>query len=645
MQAMKVFQPFRLDTINHCLWRAEERVRLTPRAFDVLRYLVEHAERLVTQDEILEALWPETYVNPEVIKQYIRGVRKALGDDPEEPSYIETFPRRGYQFIAPVSDESAASSPSFSPKGIVGRNTALAELDVCLASALRGQRQAIFVTGEAGIGKTALVDVFQQATRRPNLRLARGQCIEGFGGKEAYYPILEALGSLVLSAEDGSLVQMLAKHAPTWLIQFSALVKAEQREALRRETLGTTRERMVREICEAFEVMAAQNPLVLILEDLHWVDASTLDLISALARRRGPAKLVIVGTYRPADVIISQSPLKALKQDLLVHNLCHEIALERLEESDVGEYLTEEFAECTFAAADLAKLVHRHSGGNALFMVGIVQSMLKKGVIAQLQGKWALTVPLEKIAPGVPETLQQLIQVQFEQLSMSEQGILRGASVAGDRFSVWAVTGALEIESSRIEDACEVLAEKQQFIKAAGIHELANGEFSAHYEFRHSLYREVLYRQLSDVNRSKLHRLLGQRLKTLCTPSKPELAAELALHFEGGREYDQAISYLILAAENAARRFAHGDSIRALQLALELAQSLPARTRIELEIEVLQRMGDAHFALGAMSDSALAYETAAARAAQTGLKAAQVSALTSLMRPFGLIDPDQGLAA
>src|SRR3981189_3886212 len=93
---MKVFQPFGLDTVNHCLWRAEERVRLTPRAFDVLRYLVEHAERLVTQDEILEALWPETYVNPEVIKQYIRGIRKALGDDPEKPSYIETFSRRGY---------------------------------------------------------------------------------------------------------------------------------------------------------------------------------------------------------------------------------------------------------------------------------------------------------------------------------------------------------------------------------------------------------------------------------------------------------------------------------------------------------------------------------------------------------------------
>ncbi|HWS65129.1 MAG TPA: winged helix-turn-helix domain-containing protein, partial [Steroidobacteraceae bacterium] len=157
---MKTFQPFRLDTVNHCLWRAEERVRLAPRAFDVLRYLVEHAERLVTQDEILEALWPKTYVNPEIIKQYIRGIRKALGDDPEKPTYIENFSRRGYQFIAPVSDESAACSPSFSSNGIVGRKTALAELGACLASALRGQRQLVFVTGEAGIGKTTLVDAF-----------------------------------------------------------------------------------------------------------------------------------------------------------------------------------------------------------------------------------------------------------------------------------------------------------------------------------------------------------------------------------------------------------------------------------------------------------------------------------------------------
>src|SRR5580765_2314499 len=101
---MKQFDSFRLDTINHCLWHGEDRVSLTPKAFDVLRYLVDHADRLVTQDEVLGALWPETDVNPEVIKKYVLGIRKALGDRPDKPEFIETFPRRGYQFVAPVSE-------------------------------------------------------------------------------------------------------------------------------------------------------------------------------------------------------------------------------------------------------------------------------------------------------------------------------------------------------------------------------------------------------------------------------------------------------------------------------------------------------------------------------------------------------------
>jgi hypothetical protein len=112
---------------------------------------------------------------------------------------------------------------------------------------------------QAGIGKTTLVDLFQHhIQRQPNVRIARGQCIEGFGGIEAYYPMLEALGSL-LQQEDDSLVRTLAKRAPTWLIQFPALVEPEQRESLQREILGSTRERMVREICETLEVITAQR--------------------------------------------------------------------------------------------------------------------------------------------------------------------------------------------------------------------------------------------------------------------------------------------------------------------------------------------------------------------------------------------------
>jgi tetratricopeptide (TPR) repeat protein len=168
---------------------------------------------------------------------------------------------------------------------------------------------------------------------------------------------------------------------------------------------------------------------------------------------------------------------------------------------------------------------------------------------------------------------------------------------------------------------------------------------SAHYEFRHALYREGVYRHLSEVSRSRLHRLLAARLRVLCSPGKQQLAAELALHFEAGREYDLAIGHLILAAENAAARFAYRDSIQILQHALTLVPRVPVDRRAEVEIQLLERIGDAHYWLGAMVDCARAYEAAAARAARDGLIPARVNALSALVRPFGLIDPDRGIAA
>jgi TolB-like protein/DNA-binding winged helix-turn-helix (wHTH) protein/Flp pilus assembly protein TadD len=114
---MKSFNAFRLDTANHLLWRNGERVPIAPKGFDVLAYLVEHAGRVVTQDEILEALWPETHVNPEVLRKYILEIRKALGDRPDNPEFIQTVPKRGYRFVAPVTDESAAERPDLPTSG------------------------------------------------------------------------------------------------------------------------------------------------------------------------------------------------------------------------------------------------------------------------------------------------------------------------------------------------------------------------------------------------------------------------------------------------------------------------------------------------------------------------------------------------
>ena len=294
---MPDFPPFRLDPSNQCLWRLreaapDERILLPPKAFAVLRYLVAHAGQLVTQDELLEAVWPETHVQPEVLKSRIFEVRSALGDRPKTPRFIETLPRRGYRFIATVHDAPAAAPAVPVPPAdghLVGRAGMLETLRTCLHRAVHGQRQLVFVTGEPGMGKTALVDAFQQQATGavPGLRVAYGQCLEGYGGMEAYYPMLEALGELCRGAGGDAVVATLATHAPTWLVQFPALVTREYRDTLQQELLGTTRERMLREIAEMLETLTVARPLLLVLEDLQWVDPATVDLLAALANSTG----------------------------------------------------------------------------------------------------------------------------------------------------------------------------------------------------------------------------------------------------------------------------------------------------------------------------------------------------------------------
>ena len=655
---MKVFGPFRLDPANQCLWRGDVRITLTPKVFAVLRHLVQNPGRLVTQEELLEAIWPETYVQPEILRKYILELRKALGDDHKAPRFIETLPKRGYRFVAAMGEESA-TSPANGYPAPVGRAAELAALDQHLRRCLQANRQVVLVTGEAGIGKSTLLDAFEQRLGAQNgMRVARGQCVEGFGGKEAYYPILDAFGRLVRGVGAEEIIEVLSSQAPTWLIQFPSLLKAEQREALQREILGATRERMVREICEALETLTASHPLAVILEDLHWVDPSTLDLLSALARRRGPAKLLVLGTYRPVDVILLHSPLKGLRQDLVMHKLCSEIALERLAVDDVAGYLAGEFPGCSLPDG-LAELVHRHSEGNPLFMTAIVSDLVKSGLLACEQGTWTLTAPLEQIVPEVPETLQQMLEIQVERLDEAERRVLKSASVAGRRFSAWAVAAMLDTGVAEIEETCEGFAQRQQFLRPGRASAVLGSTQSAQYEFRHSLYREALYRRVPLAQRSRLHRTLAEKAEELLFPapaplrtatamldspavpdSRLELASELALHFEHGREFERAARYLILSAENAARRYAHRDAATILEHALGLLSGIAAETARTLEIEILEHISDARYAVGDLDGSAKADGAAAALAEELGWKVAQVNALTRLARVSAFSDPE-----
>jgi DNA-binding winged helix-turn-helix (wHTH) protein/tetratricopeptide (TPR) repeat protein len=658
--SMEEFPPFRLDTVNECLWRYgdggnDERVLLPPKAFAMLRYLVKHAGRLVTQNELLEALWPETFVQPEVLKSHIRDIRVLLGDDSKKPRFIETLPRRGYRFVARVSEGSAESTIELEPppRKLVGRHAALSRLRESLRSASRGQRQIVFVTGEPGIGKTALLDEFQRQAARdvPGIRLGRGQCVEGYGAKEAYYPVLEAFGLLCRGPAGEAVIQVLATHAPTWLVQFPGLVKREQREVLEREILGATRERMLREICEAVEMIASETLLLVILEDLHWTDPSTVDLLSALARRRQRAKLILIGTCRPVDLVISQHPLKAVKQDLLIHHLGQEIAVEPLDESDVAEYLE---AESRGAAVPvgLARLLHGHTEGNPLFMVAALEHMEQRGLIFHDNVTWKLKVRLEEIYLDVPESLRQMIEAQIERLSPEEQQVLELASLESggrSRFGVVPRAAMEGIEPEAFEKVCGELVRRHCILRAALSERLPDGTVTPYYEFVHELYREVCYQRITPGRRARLHRRLGEWAEAHLEQLS-DVAAWLAGHFEQAGDWPRAVKYLQLAADKASRRFEARQAAEILEHTLELAERLPRSDRAMREVEILKKLADTYAVFGIQFKTWPDFddlrileiqEALIARSAQHGLTDVQIGALIGLAFSAGWISSER----
>ena len=599
-----IFAPFRLDLVNEQLWQGEEVVPLRPKLFAVLRHLAEHAGRLVTQEELRKAVWPGTVVSESVLRGAIRELREVLGDDATAARFVETVPHRGYRFVAPLTVTSLIDTPALGARPIalqgiphlphsilVGREVELARLQGWLDRAVQGVRQVVFVTGEPGIGKTTLVDTFlTRAAGSAALRIARGQCVEHYGPSEAYLPVLEALRQLCRRPGGEQVIPLLSHYAPTWLAQMPGLLGEAELAAVQRRAHGATRERMLRELAEAIEALTAATPLMLVLEDLHWSDYSTLDLLSLLAQRRGPARLLLLGTYRPAEVIVSGHPLKALKQELRVHGRCEELPLGFFTEEEVAQYLAARFARQQLPA--LGRALHQRTEGNPLFLVNVVDEWVSQRLLVEAGGQWRLAARVEELAAGVPESLRQTIEKHLGRLTPEEQRMVEAASVAGVEFSTAAVAAGLEEQTERVEEWCEGLAKQEQFLQAHGTETFADGTVTGRYGFLHALYQQVLYERMAVVRRVRLHRRLGAWGERAYGEQGSDRTAELAVHFERGQDYARAVQYLTQAGENALRRSAHPEAIRLLTKGLEVLMTLPETPeRIQHELALQATLG------------------------------------------------------
>jgi DNA-binding winged helix-turn-helix (wHTH) protein/predicted ATPase len=607
-EAAIVFGPFRLLPAAKQLWRNGTRVEIRPMPLAVLIYLAQHPEQVVSGEELLKVVWAGTYVSHTVIRVCVREIRQALADEVANPHYLETIGRQGYRFIGYRQEQSSVARDQgsalsqqtsvtvlWSQAGnFVGREKELVRLHEWAAQAQRGQRRLILVSGEAGIGKSTLVNQFvSQVRAQTNMWVSLGQCAETYGRGEAYLPILEALGRLGREQGTARLTAVLHQHAPTWLMQLPALLTVAERETLQRHVAGATPERMLRELSEALEVLTADQLGILILDDLQWSDAATLAWVAAWARRPEPARLLLVGTYRPTDVVVHKHPLRGLVQELRAHGLCREMRLELLTEAEVAEYVRLRLADSPAVTA-LATHVYQRTDGNPLFLVNSLDALIQKRVVVEEAGQWRLRGDLASFESYIPNDLRQLITRQLEVLPAEEQRVLEVASVVGLIFTAAKVAAGCKQEEEVIEALCEHLARQGQFIEAREFAEWPDGTVSAGYSFRHALYRYVLYERLGRLQRMRLHQLLGERLEVAYRGQEAAVAGRLAAHFAQGRQYEKAVRYHQLAAEEALRRRGYEEVRQHCSQGLMLLEHLPATTgRARQELALLVTLGTA----------------------------------------------------
>lgn len=585
--------PVRLDAAEARAWRGDDLLALGPRAFALLQHLADRPGRLVTKAELFAAVWEGVAVTDAALTVCVSEIRRALGDDARMPRYVETVSRRGYRFIGPVAGIPArpAESPGVAPASarppMVGRAPHLQRLLSRLERARAGQRGTVFVTGEPGIGKTALLEAFLDRAAQAPGWIARGQCLQHHGAGETYLPILDALSHLGRGPGASRVVDLLARYAPTWLGQLPGL---SPRGARGEEPPGTP-ERMLRELGELVEALAADRPLVLALEDLHWSDHGTIDAIAWLSRRRESARVLIVGTYRPVDLIVGGHPLRGVAQELALRRHAESLPLELLDERAVADYLVARFGDRWAAPGmvrDLAGALHRRTDGHPLFLLTVADHAIQRGWLLRTLGGPTEAVSTDAIASTLPDTLRELIQQDVERLGAEEQRLLEAASVAGETFSAAAVAAAMALDVDAVETRCQRLASRDQFLKACGEAEWPDGTVAGVYGFRHSLHRDAVYERLPAGRRTRLHRRIAEREEVAWGSRTAERAAELAHRFGEAGDRRRAIDYRRLAAENALARRGYHEAVGHLTCALGMVERLSAtaeRTRLELDLQ------------------------------------------------------------
>lgn len=675
-QVMLHFGTYHLDLARQRLWQDGIALDLRPKAWQALLYLVQRPGELVTGDELLEMLWPQSDISPKTLTNLMGELRRVLGDDLSAPRVIQTVHRRGYRLIAPVRSGSVVPAAAASttadmgvgtgaadaqpsglsanlstlgwgsasqhrPRPLVGRAAELADIACLLGEASGGQRRMLLLAGDPGAGKTALIDAFVAQLEPAGVLLGRGQCVEQVGEREAFGPVLGLLAHLTSGTGGRQAVPQLRRCAPTWLVQMPWLLGdgtgngdggASDALQLRRSLAGAGPGRMVREFCALVEALAEQAPLVLVLEDLHWADAATVDLLAAVAQSTAPARLLVLASHQPVEAALRSHPLVPTARRLQAQGRLQRLDLQALDAAAVRDLLDQRF-QTPELTRQLGPLALQHSGGNPLFLSAALDHLIERGWVqpqpmdGEVAPRWQLTVELHRLDLDLPEHLRLMVAARFEGLEPATLQMLQAASAIGMEFNVQLLEAASGQTALALESACHELARKQLFLRARPPSTWPDGSTGSAYGFLHDVYRRVLYEGLPLPVQQLMHRRVAERLEQGWGQRAPEVAGALASAYARAAQPEAAARVLEMAAVVSYQRFAAAEAAAALEASLQQLDLLPdsderARTRTRLYLTLGPVSLAAH---GMAHPRALqSYQAAEALARRTGARREQL---------------------
>jgi DNA-binding winged helix-turn-helix (wHTH) protein len=589
------FPPYRLEFDSGLLFRDGHAVILRPKTWAMLRYLAARSGVIVPKEELIAAVWGNATVSDDALTRTVGELRQALRDDARRPRYIQTVHRRGFRFVAKIKKPGASTtaSPSRDARSgddiFVGRHRELAALDAAFRTAAAGRRQVVFVTGEPGSGKSALVHTFLERLRHSGqpVRIGWGRSKERVGARESFAPVRESLERLA-EYDDDLVRAALATFRGSQAEEHAADAGATERhESGPRVTVGRS---MGQAFADFVNTVSTDVPLVLAFEDLHWSDLGTVDVISDLAQQTEPrCRLLIVATCRQAEASVRNHPICDVISTLKVRGHCDLIELNGLSLGEVADYVQQRLRG---AAVDerVAPLVHRSSDGNPLFAGVLVDHLRECGSLVEAEGRWVLAAESESSQAEIPDGLRQVLEQQLRLITPAERALLDAGSVAGTVFDTAAVAAAVGASLPGVESLCERMSRTRSFVTAEGRHVWPDGTAGIRYRFVHSAYQRVLHDRLRPGRRALIHQRIAERLERAYRGRTREIAADLADHYLHANDRQRAARYLGQSAERAFEQGAFRDAAHCLEAALQQiddVQDTREIARQELELRQL----------------------------------------------------------